>query len=54
MRFSLFFFSTYCYTFVDRDSSVGIATRFGLDGPGIDPVQYAAEDLRELGYQDPF
>jgi len=21
--------------FVDRDSSVGIATRYGLDGPGI-------------------
>jgi hypothetical protein len=22
---------------VDRDSSVGIATRYGLDGPGIEP-----------------
>jgi hypothetical protein len=47
MKFSLFF-PTYCYSFVDRDSSVGIATRYGLDSPGIDPVQYAAEDLREL------
>ena len=23
--------------FVGRDSSVGIATRYGLDGPGIEP-----------------
>jgi hypothetical protein len=22
---------------VDRDSSVGIATRYGVDGPGIEP-----------------
>jgi hypothetical protein len=27
---------TVCYLLVDRDSSVGIATRYGLDGPGID------------------
>jgi hypothetical protein len=26
----------FCFTFVGRDSSVGIATRYGLDGPGID------------------
>jgi hypothetical protein len=26
---------TYCIWHLDRDSSVGIATRYGLDGPGI-------------------
>jgi len=25
------------YVFVGRDSSVGIATRYGLDGPGSNP-----------------
>jgi len=25
-----------CYKYVSRDSSVGIAIRYGLDGPGIE------------------
>jgi hypothetical protein len=29
-------FSIYLITFVTRDSSVGIATRYELDGPGIE------------------
>ena len=28
--------SSYIYLFMGRDSSVGIATRYGLDGPGIE------------------
>jgi hypothetical protein len=27
----------FCFIFVGRDSAVGIATRYGLDGLGIDP-----------------
>ena len=30
------FFSTCLLSEVDRDSSVGIASRYGLDGPGIE------------------
>ena len=29
-------FIMYTYTITGRDSSVGIATRYGLDGPGIE------------------
>jgi hypothetical protein len=38
---------TYSYTYVGRDSSVGIATRYGLDGPGIEPrwgARFSAPD----------
>jgi hypothetical protein len=28
--------STVCFRIMGRDSSVGIATRYGLDGPGIE------------------
>ena len=32
-----FSYQRFCfYTFVGRDSSVGITTRYGLDGPGIE------------------
>jgi hypothetical protein len=33
---TLVMFSSYCCISVGRDSSVGTATRYGLDGPGIE------------------
>ena len=36
-RFSQFrIYNRYCFPRKGRDSSVGIATRYGLDGPGIE------------------
>ena len=35
-RLRSFTYSTFKYSYVDRDSSVGIATGYGLDGPGIE------------------
>jgi hypothetical protein len=34
--FTFLFLFYICIMFVDRDSSVGIATRYGLDAPGIE------------------
>jgi hypothetical protein len=34
--FSLRFVFMHVYTYVGRDGVVGIATRYGLDGPGIE------------------
>jgi hypothetical protein len=31
-------YSGFCFTVVGRDSSVGIATRYGLDGPGVESL----------------
>jgi hypothetical protein len=36
-RFCLLSLSQYSVFFVDGDSSVGVVTRYGLDGPGMDP-----------------
>ena len=35
-RFSTFSFGVLPYDLVGRDSSVGAATHYGLDGPGIE------------------
>jgi len=43
---------------VGRDSAVGIATRYGLDGPGSNPVEgeifstHLARSLVFIGYWD--
>ena len=36
MKTALYFYINTFRSTVDRDSSVGIATRYGLDGPGIE------------------
>ena len=35
-RHTRIIFNAYFFIIVSRDSSVGIATRYGLDGPGIE------------------
>ena len=41
--------SVYFYTSVGRDSSVGIGTRYGLDGPGIESRWWARFSAPVLG-----
>jgi hypothetical protein len=36
VKSSLIIYSYYCNIIMDRNSSVGIATSYGLDGPGIE------------------
>jgi hypothetical protein len=52
----LLFIIMYCL-YVDRDSSVGIATRYGLDGPGIESrwgARFSAPVQTDPGVHPPY
>jgi hypothetical protein len=49
--FTFFFIVVSLATLMDRDSSVGIATGFGLDGPGID--SQSGRDFPHLSIPSP-